>query len=95
LDSESQTIVIALTPTNNSEVVSAKRVMPQEFGFLPWKGQQRFALGRGEQLAARHIFFLENLPLREADPTNLRSSKKAAFTFSKTILDSFFSFLHL
>jgi hypothetical protein len=87
--------VIAATPTNNREVVSAKSVMLQELGFPPGKGQQRFALGRGEELAARHIFFLENLPLREADPTSVGASKNVAFTFSKTILDSFFSFLHL
>jgi hypothetical protein len=30
-------------------------VMPQEFDFLPGKGQQRFALGGGEQLAARQM----------------------------------------
>jgi DNA polymerase III subunit beta len=40
-------------------------VVPQEFGFLPGKGQQRFPLGRGEQLAAKHIFILENRPLQE------------------------------
>jgi hypothetical protein len=95
LDGKPQTIVIAATPTNNREVVSAKSVMPQEFGFLPGKGQQRFALGRGEQLAARHVPSLENLPLREPDPTSVRPFKKVAFTFSKTILDSLFSFLHL
>jgi hypothetical protein len=55
-------------------------VVPQEFGFLPGKGQQRFPLGRGEQLAAKHIFILENRPLQETDPTGNRPSKKVAFT---------------
>ena len=54
-------------------------VVPQDFGFLPGKGQQRFALGRGEQLAARHIFILENRPLQETDPTGNRLSKKVHF----------------
>jgi hypothetical protein len=95
LDRKPKTVVIAATPTNNREVVSAKSVMPQEVGFLLGKGEQRFALGRGEQLAARHISSLENLPLREPDPTSVRPFKKVAFAFSKTILDSLFSFLHL
>jgi hypothetical protein len=32
--------------------------------------------------------------LREPNPTGAKPSRKAAFTFSKTILDSFFSFEH-
>jgi hypothetical protein len=55
-------------------------VVPQEFGLFPGKGQQRFALGRCEQLAARHIFILENRPLQETDPMGNRLSKKVAFT---------------
>jgi hypothetical protein len=40
------------------------------------------------------VFLLENCPLREANSTGVRQSKKIVFTFSETILDSFFSFLH-
>jgi hypothetical protein len=36
---------------------------------------------------------LEIVPLREPDPTSVRPFKRVAFTFSKTILDSLFSFL--
>jgi hypothetical protein len=87
--------MVAAAAANHCEVVRVEGVVPEEVSFVGRKGQQFVALCRGEQLAARHVSSLENLPLREADPTNVRSYKKVAFTFSKTILDSFFSFLHL
>jgi hypothetical protein len=87
--------VVAVAAANHCEVLRVEGVVPEEVGFVARKGQQFVALGRGEQLAAGHEDILENRPLRETGPASGGPSKKVAFTFSKTVLDSFFSFLHL
>jgi hypothetical protein len=86
LDRKPKPVVIAATPTNDRKVVGAKGVMAQEVGFLLGKGQQRFALGRGEQLAARHVSSLENLPLRETDPASGGPGKRSVLRSRKPFL---------
>jgi hypothetical protein len=87
--------VIAATPPDHRQIMSAKGVIPDEIDLFGWKSQQLLSLGGDEQLATTHKSFLENLGLRETDPEGVKPSKKVAFAFSKTILDSFFSFFHL